>query len=172
MPREAKQKVTIKSNNLRGGGGHRSLPPAPLPTTTTTTHSSSSLPTFAVMLPVHVVCHWRELPQVSFLSCQNGSFVATKVCLPCQNFCRDKIMFVATKYFCHNKSSTCLSQQKFCHDKHTFCCDKKRVLSQQTHVVTKVSFSQQNYVCRGKYLSEQKYVCHDKCFVVASILLS
>ena len=40
--------------------------------------------------------HWRELPQVSFLSRQNTSIVTTKVCLPRQQFCRDKIMFVAT----------------------------------------------------------------------------
>ena len=66
---------------------------------------------------VHVYFyHWRELPQVSFLSrhtfcrdkhvfvttnmClsrQSVSFVTTKVCLSRQNFCRDKVMFVVTK---------------------------------------------------------------------------
>ena len=42
--------------------------------------------------------HWRELPQVSFLSRQNTSFVMTKVCLLRQNLWRDKT-FVATNIF-------------------------------------------------------------------------
>ena len=38
---------------------------------------------------VLVLYHWRELPQVSFLSRRNKSFVETKVC---------KHIFVATKH--------------------------------------------------------------------------
>ena len=51
------------------------------------------------------------------LSPQNTSFITTKVCLSRQNFCRDKIMFVAT--------ITCLSRQKYtCRDKHIFVVTK------------------------------------------------
>ena len=87
--------------------------------------------------------HWQELPQVSFLSrqkfclnkhgfviantClfqQNMSFVATKVCLLRQNFCRDKIVFVVTKYFCCDKTMFVATKyfccDKTCRDKHTF----------------------------------------------------
>ena len=54
---------------------------------------------------------WQELPQVLFLSRQtyaylsrqNTSFVATKVCLSRQNFCRNKIRFVTAKVFCRDK---------------------------------------------------------------------
>ena len=44
-----------------------------------------------------------------------------------QNYvCRDKIMFVATKYFCRDKSNTCLSQQSMlCRDK-KFTCGSSR----------------------------------------------
>ena len=69
------------------------------------------------------VYHWRKLPQVSCLSrqkfccskhtfvainmCllqQNTSFVVTKVCLPQQNFCQGKIMFVRAKYFVQTRA--------------------------------------------------------------------
>jgi len=49
--------------------------------------------------------HWRELPQVSFLSWQNMSFVTTKVCLLWQSFVANKIRFL---------------RQNFCNDKHNF----------------------------------------------------
>ena len=83
--------------------------------------------------------HWRELPQVSFLSRQMfcrgtrlfvSMFAVTKL-LSQQNYvsrqnifvvthiCRDKNVFVTTKV---------LSRQAY------FCRDKRRVLSQQTHV--------------------------------------
>ena len=94
-----------------------------------------------------IYIYWRELPQVSFLPQQNTSFVATKLCLPRRNVCRDKIMFVATKNvfcvlsrladFCRDErrvfvaTKICLSRQKFYRNKHTsvetkdvFCRDK------------------------------------------------
>ena len=90
-------------------------------------------------------CHWRELPQVSFLSRQIFYHV----------FCSDKNMLAATKrlsrqnYVCRNKifvaTNTCLSRQKFCRDKIMF-------------VLRKV-------------LSRQEYVCRDKRFFARSILL-
>ena len=46
-------------------------------------------------------------------------FVATNVCLPRQNFCRNKFTFVATK-------------DVFCHDKHVFVATK--LLSRQAYV--------------------------------------
>ena len=77
---------------------------------------------------VHMLdSHWRELPQVSFLSRQsfaaaNTSFVATKVCLWRQNVFRDKIV---------------------CRDEH-----KTRLLSRQNYasiifVATNILLSQQ-----------------------------
>ena len=57
--------------------------------------------------------YWRELTQVSFLSRQNTSFVATNVCLSRQNYvCLDKCI-VAIK--------VCLPRQTYvCHDKIIF----------------------------------------------------
>ena len=61
-------------------------------------------------------CHWREVPQVSFLSrqtrvlsqqkyaCRGKTFVATNIILSQQKFCHNKLTFVAT--------NTCLSRQK------------------------------------------------------------
>ena len=90
-------------------------------------------------LPNRVTYHWRELPQVSFLSPQKFcaclsrqntffwfvfvfatkacySFVATNFCRDKHVFCRDKSMLAATKYI----TKVCL-----------FCRDKRRVLSRQ-----------------------------------------
>ena len=89
---------------------------------------------FPPLLPQQPFYHWRELPQVSFLSrqkfcwdkhtfvvtkdvfCCNGSMLVTK-----KTFETNKIMFVATN-ICHGKSfattNMCLSWQKF------FCYDK------------------------------------------------
>ena len=62
--------------------------------------------------------HWRELSQVSFLSWQNRSFVATKVCLLWQNFCSNKIMFIMTEdVFCHDKSKLMFVTMNIWHDK-------------------------------------------------------
>ena len=82
---------------------------------------------------------------------ENTSFVRTKVSLPGQNVCQQKIMFVMTKYCCRNKVNTCLSWQKFCCDKHTFV-KTKDVFCHDKHVsvATKVSLLQQN-------LSRQKW---------------
>ena len=71
----------------------------------------------------------------TWLSWQNTSFVAKKVCLSQQNyFCSDKkLLFLSLQaYFCCDKRRV-LSRQKFCLDKHTFVAKKRRVLLQQTH---------------------------------------
>ena len=74
--------------------------------------------------------HWRELPQVLFLSRQNTSFVSTNICL---SFCRDK-------HVCCNKTfvaaNIILSRQKFCHDKLTFVATIKCLSPQNTSFVT------------------------------------
>ena len=74
-----------------------------------------------------VIYHWRELPQVSFLSQQK--------------FCRDKHMFVATKNTSFVATKACLLRKTFvitntCSSKilSYFCHDKRYVLSWQTHV--------------------------------------
>ena len=63
-------------------------------------------------------------------------FVATKVCLSGQNFCREKAMFAATN-ICREKSF--VTTKIFCHNK--------------TLVATSIRFSRQTRVCR---------VCRDK----------
>ena len=108
--------------------------------------------------------HWRELPQVSFLSwekfCRNKhvfvtpglvpSFVATKVCWSWQNlsrqtyFCHDKIMFIATKVVSR--------QAYFCHDKHVFVATKHVFCYNKSVLVT----------TNMKFLSRQAYFYHDK----------
>ena len=101
--------------------------------------------------------HWRELPQVSFLSWQT-------------HVCHDKHVFITTKHiFCHNKSvlvtktfvatKLCLSWQIFVM---TTNFDKRCILSGQTcMLVTTKLLSRQNYVCPNKYLLWQK-LCQDK----------
>ena len=95
--------------------------------------------------------HWRELPQVSFLSRQK-----TNTCLLRQKyFCRDKRIFVLRNII--------LSRQAyFCRDKRV-CCDETRLLSRQkyacrdrTFVATKTCFSRQTFLSTN-VLSRQKY---------------
>ena len=45
------------------------------------------------------------------LSWQNTSFVMTKVCLPRQNVCRDKIMFVVTEVLSRQKTCVCFDKR-------------------------------------------------------------
>ena len=92
--------------------------------------------------------HWWDLPQASFLSRQNTSFVMINVCLARQKLCRNKI--VATKYFCCNK--------------HVFVATN--VLSWQAYFVTT-----KDMFCHDTCLSWQTRVCRDKhVFVVTKIL--
>ena len=97
------------------------------------------------------IYHWRELPQVSFLSrqefcCDKHVFVATK-----DVFCRDKHMRDA--YFCRHKH-VCVAT------KHVFYRDKSmlvtKLLSRQKYfVATNIILSPQN-------LSRQAYFCRDE----------
>ena len=81
--------------------------------------------------------------------CRDKSFVATNTCLSRQNtscrdkFCRDKIMFVATKYFCREKY---LSRQ-------TRVCRNKRFVATKDLFCfspTNTCLSRKTYFCRGK----------------------
>ena len=90
--------------------------------------------------------------------------VTTTICLPWQNFCRKKKMFVATNVQ-KKRLLTCLVQQNWSQQKNYVCCDK-RVWCNKTG--------------RNKYLSQehffllrQTYFCCDKtCFVVTKVCLS
>ena len=55
-------------------------------------------------------CHKYHFCHDKGFVATNTSFEHENVCLPRQNFCRNKIMFVATKYFCQVKIF--LSRQK------------------------------------------------------------
>ena len=108
-------------------------------------------------------------------------FVATKVCLSRQNFCRDKVMFV-TKNICRHKRRV-LSRQKTCFfatklilvaapakvvSRQTyFCRNKRQVLFRQNFCL-----SRQAYFCREKrrVLSRQIRICRDKHVFVATKL--
>ena len=149
--------------------------------------SSSQWPTLSMSVGLCCPCavvqatgyHWPELSQVSFLlrqqfgrhknvfvatdTCllwQNTSFVATKVCLSRQMFCRNKSMLDATNVLSWQifvATNTILSQQNLCHGKLTFCCDK------HMFVMTKHVFC-----CDKSILSWQKF-CHSKhTFVVTN----
>ena len=126
--------------------------------------------------------HWREVPQVSFLTRQkflssHKHFVVTNMCcdktclLTWQKYaCHDNIMFVAAKNVVTNM---CLLRQT------CICCDKasiatsmrlsQRLLLQQT---CKVSLPWQNVCCDKKMfaatkdLSRQAYFCHDKTLLL------
>ena len=99
-----------------------------------------------------VDCHWRELPQVLFLSRQNTN--TSNACFSPQN-----TSFVATKI--------CLSPQNICRNKITVCRDK-HVLSRQAYFL-----SRQTRVCLDKtrILSRQKNACCNKTFVATKIML-
>ena len=73
-----------------------------------------------------------------------------------QKFCRDRIMFVATKYFCHDR---------------TICRDKY-ILSRQGFVATSILLSRQVRVCLDKTRLCPTNISRDKSFVVTNIILS
>ena len=89
--------------------------------------------------------HWRQLPQVSFLSQQK--------------FCHDKHEFAATKHV-------------FCRDKSTLVITK--LLSKQTRVCHDKSFVEKAYFCRDKHMfvTTKHVFCCDKSMPVATKLLS
>ena len=88
--------------------------------------------------------HWRQLPQVSFLSRQ--IFVETNVILPRQAYlCRNKLVFVAIKHvFCHDKSM--LVATKRCGDKHANSIFCGHIFS--TSTFNAMSFDENPFTCQ------------------------
>ena len=109
--------------------------------------------------------HWRELPQVSF--------------------CRDKHVFVTTKYvFCRNKSmlvatNIILSRQVlsrqtyFCHDKLTFVATNTCSFDKSMLVATK-NLSQvllQTFCCdKHVFVATERFCCDKHNFVATKVL--
>ena len=95
---------------------------------------------------VDVLCHGRELPQVSFLSRQNTSIVATKYA------CRDKIMFVATSILLSRQifvaTEICLRQVFVATN---ISRDKSMLVATEIFVATEICLSRQAYFCRDKH---------------------
>ena len=112
-------------------------------------------------LPNRVTYHWRELPQVSFLSPQK--FCA---CLSRQNTFFWFVFVFATKA-CYSFVAT-----NFCRDKHVFCRDKSMLFKYFQYTSSKV-LSRQAYFCRDKRrsLSQQTRVCFDKTFAATKMIL-
>ena len=99
---------------------------------------------------IHTVAdHCRELPQVSFLSRLNSSFVATKVCFSRQKFCRNKHTFPQTKQLCLSRQN--IFATNICRDKTCFCRDKY-------FATTSVLLSRQKtcFIATNTCLSRQK----------------
>ena len=101
---------------------------------------------------------------MSFLSRQ------TRVCLPQQKFCCDKLM-CDKRFFTTNIILT--RQIRVCRDKHTFVAVKDMCFSRQTRQIMFVA----THICRHKrfvvafvsteVLSRQAYFCHDKRHVLS-----
>ena len=104
---------------------------------------SPSTPCCMFALPYH----WRELPQVSFLSRETS-------------VCRDKTRLLPRqKYACRDK-------KHFCRDRHNYFCRDKLIF-----VATNQCLSRLNryFVATKVCLSRQNFICHDKPFVVTKI---
>ena len=104
----------------------------------------------------HDFCHNKHLRQ-------NTSLAATKVCLPRQNFCCNKIV-------CHDKhvfvGTKVLSRQAY------FCCDKRCVLSRQTCVChDKSKLVMTKLLLRQASVTTEHVLCCNKTFVVTKIIL-
>ena len=104
--------------------------------------------------------HWRELPQVSFLSRQ-------KLCLDKYVFCRDKSVLATTKV-CRDKNILVATsilwsrQTRICRDKNKLAATQL-CLPQQIFAGTKICLSRQTYFCHDKRrVFVETCVCHDK----------
>ena len=125
----------------------------------------------------------------------NTPFVATKVCLSRQNFCRNNQVFVATECFCRDKTFVPINissdkhvflaikvwsrQTYFCRNKHVCFFARKHVFCRETNMLVETELLlQQTHICRDKTFvttkvwSRQNYVCRNQTFVATSILLS
>ena len=113
-------------------------------------------------------CHKYNFCRDKHVSGQNTSFVATKVCLPRQNFRRNK-MFVATNvlsrqaYFFRDKNL-------FCRVKYNFVVYRDKIILVPTNVLSRQSvlLARQN---TNKRLSQQTRVCRERSFFSTKIIL-
>ena len=116
-------------------------------------------------LPNRVTYHWRELPQVSFLSRQK--FCA---CLSRQNpfFPRQKHAIILSRQIFVVTNVSLSRQTYFCRDKHVFCRDKSMLFKYFQYTSSKV-LSRLAYFCcdKRRILSRQTHVCRDKYVFVA-----
>ena len=99
---------------------------------------------------------------VTKLLSQHMFITTTKICLSWQNVCRNKIMFVVTKYFCCDKAFFCHDKDMFCHNKDT-CLSQQRYLFVTTNIGHEITFVTTNII-----LSWQDVFCHDKHISVAT----
>ena len=74
-------------------------------------------------------CHKYHFCRDKTQTHKNTSFVATKVCLPRENFCRNKIMFVTTSIGVCRDKHTFDATKDFCCDKHMFVATKAILLA-------------------------------------------
>ena len=119
-------------------------------------------------LTMALLYRWRELPQVSFLTClswQNMSFVTTKVCLSRQKYLSQHT-FAASK-------DVLSWQTRVCHDKSMLVMTKlvtaKLCLSRQIFVMTTV-LSQQTKVLSQQAIKDV-FCCDKDMFVTTNIIL-
>ena len=94
----------------------------------------------------------------------SGAKNMTKICLPQQNICGDKIVFVANKTFvvlsrvlsrqaefCRDKQNFVATKDAFCRDKNVFVAIKDVFCrDKNVFVATKICLSQQKF-CRDKH---------------------
>ena len=150
----------------RQSGWERLMPPATLRWLSTSRSGAfppSSCESVCVLWVQVWVYHWRELPQVSFVSwqkfCHDKCVCHGKTCLLLwQKYaCHDKTLFRQNN-FVATKVLLWLSQTNICHDKN---------LLQWTH-----AWDKHNFVAT-KLLLQQEYfcVCHDKTFVMTKMIL-
>ena len=128
----------------------------------------------------HTFCHDKSMLVTT------KDLFATNTILLQQNFCRDKLTFIAINMFVLRQNTSfvatkvCSSWQNFYCDKHMFVmpniCHAKWFVRTKIFyhdkIMTKV-LSQQGYFCCDKrhVLLRQTHVCRDKTFVVTKIIL-
>ena len=126
------------------------------------THSSMWWPCWTKLNLAFGRYHWRELPQVSFLSQQ-------KFCFDKHVFCCNKSMLATTKVFVETKTLSvvtklCLSRQtRVCHEEN-FVVTSILLLQQKTcFVVTNTCLSQQTRLSWQNFCRNKNDTCGSSC---------
>ena len=103
------------------------------------------------------------------MSRQNTSFIATKECLSLQKFCREKIRFVATKYFYRDKT---FFKTNIGRDKIMFVATSiLRLLSREKYACRDKTLSRQN-TCLLRQISVATNICLLRQIFVATKVFS